>query len=303
MQILVTGASGLIGSALVPVLTAAGHTVTRLVRSQPRPGQAELFWDPAAQQLPTPALEGFDAVVHLAGENIAQSRWTTEHKARIYHSRVQGTRLLCDALLQLVHPPQTFVCASAIGYYGDRGERLMREESAPGTGFLAEVCRAWEATAAPAAQRGIRVVSVRFGVVLSAAGGALAQMLLPFRLGVGGVIGSGKQYVSWVALDDAAGAIHHVLETDTLHGPVNVVAPRAVTNRVLTETLGRVLRRPTILPFPAFAARLLFGEMADALLLASTHVDPGCLRATAYPFQHPELEGALRHVLGRTQRA
>jgi uncharacterized protein (TIGR01777 family) len=297
MRVLVSGASGFIGSALVPTLTAGGHTVTRLVRSTPRPGQAEIPWNPAARSIGTPALEGLDAVVHLAGENIASGRWTAAKKASIRDSRVQGTSVLCEALAQLVNPPKALLCASAIGYYGDRGQTILREESLPGTGFLAEVCQAWEAATAPAVQRGIRVVHLRFGVVLSPAGGPLATMLTPFRLGLGGVVGTGKQYISWIALDDVLGAIQHALSTETLEGPVNVVAPQAVTNQEFTTTLGRVLRRPTRLPLPAFAARLLFGEMADALLLASTRVTPARLVASGYTFQYPKLEEALRHLL------
>jgi uncharacterized protein (TIGR01777 family) len=237
-----------------------------------------------------------DAVVHLAGENLV-GRWTAEKKARIRDSRVQGTRLLCDALAQLVNPPKVLLCAAAIGYYGDRGENMVREDSAPGTGFLAEVCQAWEAAAAPVVQRGVRVVHLRLGVVLNPAGGALAQMLPPFRLGMGGVVGSGKQYISWIALDDVLGVMHHALRTETLGGPVNVVAPQPVTNYDFTKMLGKVLGRPTVMPMPAFAARLAFGEMADALLLASTRVVPVRLQASGYTFQYPELEGALRHLL------
>jgi uncharacterized protein (TIGR01777 family) len=273
------------------------------VRTAPRPGHAEVHWQPETGSIATPGLEGLDAVVHLAGENIAAGRWTAEKKASIRDSRVQGTHLLCDALAQLVNPPKVLVSASAIGYYGDRGAEVLREDSRPGRDFLADVCRAWEAATAPAAQRGIRVVNLRFGIVLSAAGGALAKMLLPFKLGAGGIIGSGQQYMSWIALDDVVGAIHHTLITDTLHGPVNAVAPNPVTNAVFTKTLGRVLWRPTLFPLPAFVARAAFGEMADALLLASTRVEPARLKDTHYAFRYPELEGALRHVLGKARAA
>jgi hypothetical protein len=303
MNILVTGSSGLVGAALVPFLTTSGHQVTRLVRSKPRPGAAEVPWDPAHHSIAVPGLEGLDAVVHLAGENIASGRWTAAKKARIRDSRVQGTRLLCEALAQLARPPKVLVSASAIGYYGNRGDHILQETSRAGTDFLAQVCREWEAATAPAMHCGMRVVNLRLGVVLSPAGGALAKMLVPFKLGVGGVIGSGAQYMSWIALDDTIGAIDHALHTEALSGPVNAVAPHPVTNRVFTKTLGRVLVRPTLVPLPAFAARLAFGEMADALLLASARVVPTQLQESGYDFRHAELEGALRHLLGRVQTA
>ncbi|MBI3797567.1 MAG: TIGR01777 family protein [Deltaproteobacteria bacterium] len=299
MKVFVTGASGLVGSALVPYLTTGGHRVTRLVRSPPRPGAAEIYWDPAAGVQDLGSLEGMDAVVHLAGENIAGGRWTAARKAKIRDSRVIGTRTLCETLARLPQPPTVLVSASAIGYYGDRGAEPLWENSAFGSGFLPEVCRAWEEATQPAVQKGIRVVLLRIGIVLSPAGGALAKMLLPFKLGLGGVVGSGNQYMSWIALDDVAGAIAHSLETDTLQGPVNAVAPFPVTNREFTRTLGRVLGRPTVFPLPAFGARLVFGEMADALLLASTRVEPKRLLATQYGFRYPELDGALRHLLGK----
>lgn len=303
MKVAVTGATGLIGSALVPFLRSGGHEVAPLRRlSASGRGDVDApSWDPATGALSDGALDGVDAMVHLAGENIAGGRWTAARKARIRDSRVDGTRRLADALAALPQPPRTLVAASAIGFYGDRGDEELDESSAPGPGFLPEVCQAWEAAAAPAREAGMRVVHLRIGIVLTPAGGALAQMLFPFRMGVGGVIGSGRQYMSWVALDDVLGGIRHALCTDGLNGPVNMVAPNPATNTEFTKTLGRVLRRSTILPLPAFGARLAFGEMADALLLASTRVDPERLREGGYHFGYPGLEDALRHVLGRTQ--
>lgn len=303
MNILVTGASGLIGAALVGELVAAGHTVKRLVRAAPRVEQGEYLWDPLHGSIPAPALENLDAVIHLAGENIADGRWTPEKKRLLVESRIQGTQLLSDTLLQLVHPPKIFLSASAIGYYGDRGERVMREDSAPGKGFLPDLCKAWEAAAQPAAQRGIRVSCLRFGIVLSDKGGALAKMLTPFRMRLGGVVGSGKQYASWIDLEDTVDAILHVLNTDSLSGPVNIVAPRPVTNQEFTRILGQALKRPTPFPMPSFAARLAFGEMADALLLASTRVEPARLQASGYPFRYPDLAASLNHILGAGQQA
>jgi uncharacterized protein len=297
MKVLVSGSSGLVGSALLPALGGAGHQIVRLVRSRPRPGEASILWDPSAGRLDVAGLEGLDAVVHLAGESVASGRWTSGKKARIRDSRVGGTKLLSESIARTSRPPRVLVCASAIGYYGNRGDEVLLEDSPPGNDFLAEVCRAWEAAAEPATRKGLRVVPLRFGVILSGAGGALAKMLPPFRLGLGGVLGSGRQYMSWISIDDAVGAILHALATEPLRGPVNAVAPQAVTNLVFTKTLGRVLSRPTIVPMPAFAARAAFGEMADALLLSSARVEPARLKATAYRFRHPDLEGALRHLL------
>ena len=301
MKIIVTGSSGLIGSALVQSLTARGDAVTCLVREKrgaPRvAGTREVLWSPARGELNAAELEGHDAVVHLAGDPIAEGRWTDEKKRRIRESRVQGTTLLAETLARLSAPPRVLLTASAVGYYGDRGGELLTEASAAGTDFLSGVCREWEASAEAAKAAGMRVVKLRFGVVLSGAGGALTKMLTPFKMGVGGKIGSGEQYMSWIALDDAVGAILHALAHEELEGAVNVVAPRAVTNAEFTKTLGGVLGRPTIFAVPAFAARLAFGEMADAALLASQRAEPSQLKATSYTFKYPELEGALRHVL------
>jgi hypothetical protein len=297
MKILVTGSTGLVGSALLPFLKSQGHEVFRLVRSQAKAGPSEIYWDPEQGIDDTARLEGLDGVVHLAGENISEGRWTEEKKARIRDSRVRGTRSLSEALARLAQPPRVLISASAIGYYGNRGEEIMREESAPGSDFLARVCREWEAATEPAAQKGIRVVMLRFGVIFSGKGGALAKMLTPFKLGVGGKLGSGRQYMSWITLDDVIGVINHALVNENLRGPVNVVAPNAVTNYDFTKTLGRVLSRPTLFPVPAFAIRLAFGEMGDAALLSSTRVEPARLKESGYTFQHPELESALRQML------
>ena len=300
MNILVSGSTGLVGTALIPALTAAGHEVIRLVRSKSRTPSKEIIgWDPAASYIDAVGLEGLDAIVHLAGEPIASGRWNPAKKARIRDSRVQGTRLLCETLSHVARPPATLICASAIGYYGDRGDEVLSESSTCGKGFLAEVCRDWEAAADPARQKGIRVVNTRFGVILSTGGGALAKMLTPFKMGVGGIIGSGRQYMSCIAIDDCVGAIVHALNTAAVAGPLNVVGPTPVTNREFTKTLGRVLGRPTILPMPAFAARLAFGEMADELLLGSDRVEPKKLQDSGYSFRHRDIETALRHVLGK----
>jgi uncharacterized protein (TIGR01777 family) len=299
MKVLVTGSTGLVGSALAPFLTSGGHDVVRLVRSAHGPGGGEVRWDPAAGQIDAAGLEGADAVVHLAGENLF-GRWTEAKKARIFDSRDAGTRLLAEALARLARPPRVLACASAVGYYGDRGAEVLTEESAPGHGFLADVCRAWEAAAAPAADAGIRVANLRFGIVLSPHGGALHMMLTPFKMGAGGKVGSGRQFMSWVSIDDAVGAILHVLETGALAGPINVVAPDPVTNEQFTHVLGHALSRPTALGVPAFAVRAALGaEMARETVLASQRAEPARLLASGYAFRYPELEAALRHLLGK----
>lgn len=299
MIVAVSGAGGLIGSALVSSLAAKGHRVVSLVRRAPRPGEDALAWDPSSGAITPAGSTVPDAVIHLAGESIVGLRWTAEKKRRIRESRVTATRLLVQTLTRLPTPPAVLISASGIGYYGSRGDGVVTEDSRQGTGFLADLSRDWEAATATAIAQGIRVVQLRIGVVLSARGGALATMLTPFKLGLGGVIGDGAQWMSWIALDDVIGAIHHILATDALRGPVNAVAPAPVTNAEFTRTLGRVLGRPTLVPLPAFAARLALGQMADELLLASQRVLPARLEASGYPFRHPTLEGALRAALGR----
>lgn len=295
MKVLVTGSSGLVGSALIPALESAGHDPVRLVRSSNDvPGS---HWNPAGGEIHVEQPESMDGVVHLAGESIAEGRWTAEKKQRILESRTQGTQVLSEAIARWSPPPRVLVAASAIGYYGDRGEEICEETSPPGSGFLADVCRQWEAATTPASENGIRVVNLRIGVVLSSRGGALAKMLLPFKLGLGGRVGSGRQYMSWIAIDDLVGVILHCLENEPLRGPVNAVAPHPVTNRQFTAALGRVLHRPTILPMPALAARVALGEMADELLLASTRVRPARLEESGYDYRHAELEDALRNCL------
>ena len=294
----ITGATGFIGSALVDELKAAGRTVRRLVRSERHRGPGDVLWDPAAGRLDAEALHGVDAVVNLAGEPIAQ-RWTADTKRRIRESRVRATALLAATIASVGRPPQVLVSGSAMGVYGDRGDEELDETSGVGGDFLAKVASEWESAAEPAARAGVRVVKVRTGLVLSPHGGALAKLLLPFRMGVGGRVGSGRQWVSWIALADTVGAIIHALETQSLSGPANLVAPAPVTNAELTATLARVLRRPSLIPVPALAVRLAFGEMGEATLLASQRLRPRRLLESGYRFLYPNLEAALRHELGR----
>ena len=293
MKILISGSHGLVGTALIKKLEEAGHEVFRLVRYYPT-SEAEIEWSPDRYSIALSRIEGFDAVVNLAGESIAEGRWTDEKKRRIRESRVKGTKLLGDALANLTNSPKTFICASAIGYYGNRGDEILTESSSPGNDFLSQVCVEWEEATALATEKGIRVVNARFGVVLDPNGGALAKMLPPFRLGLGGKIGNGKQWMSWIALDDVVGGIEFALANDSLKGPVNFVAPVPVTNAEFTKALGKALSRPTIFPIPAFGVRLAFGEMADALLLASQRVEPERLKETGYTFKHAQLEGVAR---------
>ncbi|HEX8282073.1 MAG TPA: TIGR01777 family oxidoreductase [Pyrinomonadaceae bacterium] len=303
MKVIVTGSTGLVGSALVRSLLADGHEVTRLVRGDSQgfraPGTAAVHWEPGRGEIDAKELEGHDAAVHLAGENVGEGRWDDEKKRRILESRVKGTSLLASALAGLSAKPRVLVSASATGYYGDRGAEILREESASGDDFLSEVCREWEKATLQASQAGIRVVHLRIGVVLSGEGGALQKMLTPFKLGLGGKIGSGSQYMNWITLEDLIGVIRRAIEDDALRGPVNAVAPGAVTNAEFTKAIGRALGRPTVFAMPAFAARLAFGETADALLLASTRVEPARLKEAGFEFKHPEINEAMRAVLGK----
>jgi len=297
MRVFVSGGSGLIGEKLMTSLQASGHEVTQLVR-RPVKNDFERCWDPGVSQLSASVLEGCEALIHLSGDNIASGRWNDAKKKRIRESRVHTTKLLANCISGMAEPPKSFIVASAIGYYGDRGDDIMTEESAPGKDFLADVCVEWEQAADPARDK-TRVVHVRTGVVLSPDGGALKSMLLPFRLGGGGVVGSGKQYWSWITLDDSAGLFQFATENEHVVGPMNGTAPNPVTNKEFTKILGKVLFRPTILPMPEFAAKLALGEMAEALILASTRVMPEVALQNGYVFKHPTLEQGLRAVLDR----
>ncbi|HKW16028.1 MAG TPA: TIGR01777 family oxidoreductase [Terriglobales bacterium] len=293
-KVLISGASGLIGSALVHALESRGHNVTKLVRRAPLTSQ-EMPWDPMREIAPE-IVSGTDAVVHLSGENVA-GLWTAEKKRRIRKSRVVSTQNLARAIAKLEKPPRSFVCASAIGYYGDRGDEILTEASSPGEEFLPEVCREWEAATEAASRAGIRVVNLRFGIVLSRDGGALKQMLLPFRFGLGGRIGSGRQWWSWIHIDDAVGAILRVIEKSNVSGAVNVVAPNPVTNAEFTRLLAGAVRRPAFFAVPAFAARLALREFADEGVLASARVVPKKLLEGGFEFRYRELGEALEELL------
>ena len=296
MKILISGASGLIGSALKTALRERGDRVLSLTRRNAR-NDSEITWDPSSDTLDPTRLTNIDGVIHLAGENIASRRWSTAQKARIRDSRVRGTTLLAQTLASISPLPKVFISASAIGYYGNRKDEILTEESQPGEGFLPDVSIAWENAAKLATEAGIRTVHPRIGVVLSPDGGALGKMLVPFKLGLGGIIGSGNQYMSWITLDDLISLFLFAIDDKSISGAINTVSPTPVTNREFTKTLGRVLSRPTIFPLPAFAAKLALGEMADALLLASTRVISSRLENTNFSFAHPHLEPALRHLL------
>lgn len=297
MQFLVSGASGMIGSAVVSRFTASGHRVLRLTRSLAPAGSGSINWNPESGQAPALPDGEIDAVIHLAGENIGSGRWNKLKKERIRNSRIAGARMLLQSLACLRNPPKVLLAASAVGYYGDRGDEILREDSSPGTGFLAGVCRELEAEVGLAGERGIRAVSLRFGVVLSRIGGALPMMLRPFRIGLGGALGSGRQFMSWIVLEDAVRVIEHCLAAESLLGAVNASSPQPVRNHDFAKVLGRVLRRPALLAVPSFALRLAVGEMADEALLASQRVEPARLQSSNFAFRCPDLEGALRNLL------
>ena len=293
-RVLLTGSSGFLGSALLPSLKTRGFEVMRLVRGVPSK-EDEIRWNPAWPPS-AEGLSGFDAVIHLAGESVV-GRWTASKKTKIRDSRVTGTRNLVHGLMAAKDRPKILISASAIGYYGDRGDEPLNELSAPGSGFLADVCREWEAAVQPALEAGIRTALIRTGIVLSREGGALGKMLPPFRMGLGGNLGSGRQWMSWIHLQDWIGAIHHILKNDLVQGPVNLVGPKPVTNSEFTRTLGSVLSRPTIFPVPAFVAKLAFGQMGEEVLLGSQRVEPARLVTSGYPFQYSELRMALEAIL------
>lgn len=295
MRIAITGSHGLIGSALAVALQARGDRVVRLVRDASG-GAGDVAWDPAGGHIDAGGLEGVDAVIHLAGESLV-SRWTAEQKKKIRESRLLGTRVLADALAGLHARPRVMIGASAVGYYGDRGDEVLTETSGPGTGFLAELCQEWEGAASPVRAAGIRLAHPRFGIVLAGQGGVLAKMAPVFRLGAGGPLGHGRQYLPWIALDDVVGAILFAVDRSDLDGPINVVAPKPVTNREFTSALGRALGRPALIPVPAAALRALFGEMADEALLTSERVEPARLAGAGYVFRLADLDAALRHAL------
>jgi uncharacterized protein len=297
VNVLVTGSHGLLGSALIPKLRADDARVLRLVRGEPE-GADDVRWDPVSGTIDAAALEGVDAVVHLAGAGIGDKRWTPERKQLILESRTQSTDLLARTLAALSRPPAVLISGSAVGYYGNRGDTELTEQSAPGDDFAAKACVEWEAATAPAAQAGIRVVTIRTGIVLAAQGGALKRMLLPFKLGLGGRIGSGKQYLSWIAIDDHLDAVRHLVTADSVSGPVNVTAPNPVTNAEFTRALGGALHRPTLLPTPLFPLKARYGaELVEHLLVGGQRVVPHVLTSSGYEFAHPEIDDALRATL------
>jgi uncharacterized protein (TIGR01777 family) len=299
LTILISGASGVVGSALIPFLTTGGHRVIRLVRNPSPQHPNEIYWDPFKGELDLKDIHAIDAAIHLSGENIGQGRWTRRKKQKIIDSRNRTTRVLAQKLSHMAKPPRVFICASAIGFYGHRGDSIMTETNECGADFISGVCNEWETSASPAMDKGIRVAFLRIGVVLTPRGGALQKFLLPFNLGMGGKIGSGSQYISWISIDDLIYAIYHIINNDALHGPVNLVSPTPVTNARFTRTLGKVLKRPTLFTIPAGIIQALYGEMGREILLASTRVMPQKIMDAGFDFRYPDLELAMRHLLGR----
>jgi uncharacterized protein len=299
LRIIISGASGLLGSTLIPFLTTGGHHVMQLVRRSPNKEKGEIQWNPANGQLDLDEAGTVDAVIHLSGENIGEGHWDIEKKKRILDSRVLSTRLMAENLSKMKNPPKVFLCASAIGFYGDRGSNLVDESDTAGNDFISGVCRMWEESTEAAVSAGIRTALLRIGIVLSPRGGALGKLLLPFTLGVGGKIASGRQYISWISIDDTMSAIYHALFDKTISGPVNLVSPNPSTNKDFTSALSHVLSRPAVFTVPKFAIETAFGEMGRETILSSTRVQPSFLTETGYSFRHPDLEGALRHLLGK----
>ena len=300
-KILISGSTGLIGRALSAYLSTGGHKVVRLVRNNNSSDKDTIFWDPLNNIIDIESLEGFDYVVHLAGENVGEHRWTPRKKAEILNSRVSGTKFLANSISNLRSPPKAFLCASATGYYGEAGDDLLDEQSPHGTGFLAQVVEKWEGSTEPATDQGIRVVHLRFGVVISPMGGALQKLLMPFKLGFGGRIGHGKQYMSWISLDDAICAIHHLMQNATVEGPINIASNKPITNKEFTKRLGSILKRPTVAAVPAFVIKMLFGQMGRETILASTRVDSTKLSQSGYTYRYPYIEEALSHYLGKSK--
>ena len=299
LNILISGASGLIGSALIPFLTTGGHNVTRLVRDKNLADSNSRFWDPLQGVLDLRETDHFDAVIHLSGENIGNSRWTAEKKKIITDSRIKSTRLIAKIISQLEKKPDVFIVASATGFYGNRGETLLTEDDKPGNGFLSGLCSNWENAASDAVAGQMRTLFLRIGVVLTPEGGALKRLLLPVKLGAGGKFSSGRQYMSWISIDDVIGSIHHILMNDNISGPINLVSPNPVRNETFIKVLGKILMRPTFLPLPAWVINLLFGEMGREILLSSTQVIPKKLVESGYRFRYPDLEKTFNHLLGR----
>ncbi len=298
MNILVSGASGFVGSALVPFLQASGHRVKKLVRHK-KLGEGEIFWDPVSENIQKEDFKDFNAVVHLAGKNIAQGRWTSKNKQEIFLSRARDTWLLSQVLLRVNHPPKTFISASAVGIYGDRGSEVLTEKNGPGDGFLADVCKEWEKATFPLAERGVRVVNSRFGLVLGKSGGMLHKILPIFKWGLGGKLGSGRQFVSWVALNDLIRALEYLLTHSSLEGPVNVTSPHPVTMEEFIKKIAQAVDRPAFFHLPGPLLKLIFGEMAQELFLNSTRAVPEKLIQSGFRFEYPTLESALKLFCAR----